>query len=105
MKHKKTTKMQVKLMREFTKLSDLHVETVTQKEKLDKDYTEIEGKFAITSEKLKNLMNKFYRTEKENDNFNIDPFELHKKIRYYESQLEIKDLEFLEMFKDFKDYK
>ena len=98
--NKRLTKKLDKLQLEFDKLTDSYTQLVNNKAELE----EWKRKYDLYIEKLENeskeLKRKLFKFEADDDVINLDPYELHRKIRYYESQMDYNDKEFLKVRKE-----
>eukprot|EP00345_Euplotes_harpa_P016559 CAMPEP_0168355536 /NCGR_PEP_ID=MMETSP0213-20121227/24619_1 /TAXON_ID=151035 /ORGANISM="Euplotes harpa, Strain FSP1.4" /LENGTH=77 /DNA_ID=CAMNT_0008367785 /DNA_START=90 /DNA_END=323 /DNA_ORIENTATION=+ len=69
-------------------------ELIKEKENAVKERLEAKTQLENTEKELAQVRKKLYKIEADEDIINLDPYEMHRKIRYYEAQLEFNDKEF-----------
>ena len=104
-KNKKLAKKISKIEKEFDKLASEFNLLSKEKSELDIKYNGLTITHKNDSELIKDLSRKLYRIEVCGDLINLDPYELHKKIRAYETELDLKEQECISIYKELKTLK
>ena len=103
--NKRLTKMLEKVKAEYDKLATEHNHTLRDKERFEERVRELEQSDECNSKKIKQLTKKLYKVEADEDLINLDPYELHRKIRYYEAQIDANEKEILATKKELSELK
>mmetsp|Transcript_38346 Transcript_38346/g.37859 ORF Transcript_38346/g.37859 Transcript_38346/m.37859 type:complete len:196 (+) Transcript_38346:273-860(+) len=82
-----------KLEKEYDKLVSNHNKLLQSKTAMDTKYFTLEKTHEKDLDLIKDLNKKLYKMEVEDDLINLNPYDLHMKIRYYETQMDQKDKE------------
>ncbi|CAI2381596.1 unnamed protein product [Moneuplotes crassus] len=91
-----------KLEKEYDKLADVHNQLRKDNQNLQSRHKSLEKTHKKDLDLIKDMSKKLYKMEAEGDLINLNPYDLHMKIRYYETQLDQKDQESIAMFKELK---
>lgn len=103
--NKRLNKMLEKVKAEYDKLATEHNSTLRDKERLEERVKELEQSAECNLKKIKQLTKKLYKVEADEDLINLDPYELHRKIRYYEAQIDANEQEILTTKKELSEIK
>lgn len=90
---KKLTKKISKSGQEFDQLASQNSKILKEKSDLKLKYQKLREKSKKDEEIIRDLNKKLYKMEAQDDLINVNPYDLHMKIRYYETQLDQKDQE------------
>jgi chromosome segregation ATPase len=100
------------LNKKLSKVEEKYGSLLTEYNEILKEKMELESSVANFEKnqeehltKIKDLSKKLYKVEADEDLIQLDPYELHRKIRYYETQLDYKDKEYIRIRKDYKEIK
>lgn len=94
-----------KIEQNYNTLHREYDELLKEKMELQSSVAEFEKHQEEHLIKIKDLSKKLYKVEADEDLIQLDPYELHRKIRYYETQLDYKDKEYIHIRKDYKEIK
>lgn len=98
--NKRLSKKLAKLQEEFDKLTSEYNAIGMDKEKLENEILKLKETDEQNTTTIKGLTKKLYKVEADGDLINLDPYELHRKIRYYETQLDTSDKRFMSTKKE-----
>ena len=101
--NKRLLKKFEKLEAEYDKIIDKHNHTLKEKEHFETENKTLKEYIEKTERDVKELKKKLYKFEISDDVASLDPYELHRKIRYYEAQIDYNDAENMKTRKDLKE--
>ena len=101
--NKRLSKKYGKLQNEFDKLTDKLSQLTNDRDNDVKERKKLNEYVEKLESESKQLRRKLFKVESDNDVIHLDPYELHRKIRYYESQIDFNDKEYLKIRKQYNE--